>query len=77
MLINYPKKSTSILVKKAEKAIEKIHAGTAKFRKTTAHGYLTMDLGDGKRLVLLDLFDAVAHVFNGHRDYENFISLRH
>ena len=77
MLINYPKKSPNSLVKKAQKAIEKIKAGTANIRKTNAYGYLSMDMGDGKRLVILEPLAMVAYAFNRHSDYEKFISKRH
>lgn len=75
--VNYPKKAPVALLKKAKKAIKKISEGEANFRKTNAFGYLSMDLGDGKRLVMLSPSSRIAHVFNGHREYEKFISRPH
>ncbi|WP_028865234.1 hypothetical protein [Psychromonas aquimarina] len=74
MEIKLPKKCTANLMKKVNKAIQKIDNGVARLRKTEAYGYKTCELGGGDRLVMVN---NSAFAFSKHSDYEKFISQRH
>jgi hypothetical protein len=68
--INYPKKAPAALIKKTEKALEKIEAGSAQLRKSNRNGYRTLSMGGAERLVMVG---RSIFVFNKHKAYETFI----
>lgn len=72
MKVIFPKNAPRTLVKRVDKALEKIANGTASFRKSQRNGYRTLPLGKYERAVLVE--DAI-HVFNKHSDYEKFINI--
>ena len=68
--IKYPKKAPQSLIKKTQKAVDRIESGLAQFRTTNRYGYRTLSLGGANRLVLIG---ENIIVFNRHSDYETFI----